>query len=111
MVVTVSRRNTGVMRKKNSISKILGFYQRKEFCIGEIQNRINLTYTSTERETHTKKMSNFRRFREEKNWGKCPFPEDYFAFFIKWKFSSGFHSSKITVLLQNQVKYNVFQYS
>ena len=75
----------------------MGFYQREEFCIGEIQNRINLTYTSTERETHTKKMSNFRRFREEKNWGKCPFPED--------------HSSKITVLLQNQVKYNVFQYS
>ena len=30
---------------------------------------------------------------------------------MKWKFSSGFHSSKITVLLQNQVKYNVFQYS
>ena len=48
---------------------------------------------------------------EEKNWGKCPFPEDYFAFFMKWKFSSGFHSSKSTVLLQNQVKYNVFQYS
>ena len=38
------------------------------------------------------KTSDFQRFREEKNWEKCPFPEDYFAFFIKWKFSSGFHN-------------------
>ena len=37
--------------KKNPSSRILGFYQRQEFCIGEIQNRINLTYTSRVRDS------------------------------------------------------------